>query len=429
MRLKTVIQGLLTQRLIGLLVTALIALALGAFGTTLSVFQIMASNPLTEVNSTTAYVVIDDWDPINELDWTPPLLSYSDGIQLFEMASDGKRVLTYDSKAVLSLPNSTRLYDYSGRATTPDFFTTFGATFKYGGPWNLSDEQSRRRAIVLSNSVNDVIFGGTNSIGQTILVEGESFTVSGVLNPFAMTPKVYDLHVNPYGKPEGFYVPFNTGIDIQLLPQGRLLGWRNEEIQSLDDVLKTSMIWLQLWVQFDDPTNLTAYGAKLQSFVEDIRHIGRVQRPGERTFLYSPSQWLRFNHVVKNDSKLLLLLAIIFLVICLLCVMGLMIASYASRKKEFAIYRSLGASRNYLIKRLAFEVITLTTMGCLIGVFLMLLGLNGIQQLYGESYKAVTALDINNILLAITIIYVSTLLACAIPITKHSSTLPASFLK
>ncbi|WMN60571.1 ABC transporter permease [Pseudoalteromonas xiamenensis] len=429
MRLRSILQGILTQRLVALLVTALIALALGAFGTTLSVFQIMSSNPMTPVNSTTAYVVIDDWDPLNELDWTPPLLSYNDGLQLFELASESKRVLTYDSKAVLHIPNSNRLFDYSGRVTTPDFFSTFGAKFQYGDSWNLQEDLSRDRLIVLSDDVNKEIFGGSNSVGKTLLVEGENFTVSGVLAPFEMTPKVYDLHVNPFGKPEGFYIPFNTGIEIQLLPQGRLLGWRNEEIQNLEDVLKTSMIWLQLWLQFDDPNDIAVYQSKVLSFVEILRQTGRVQRHGERVFLYSPSQWLQINHVVKNDSKLLLLMAIVFLIICLLCVVGLMLANYASRKKEFAIYRALGASRNYLIKRLSFEVMLLTTMGCFMGVLLIFLGLNGIQQLYGESYRAVTSVDVTNLLIAIAIIYVSTLSVCAFPITKHSSSLPASLLK
>ncbi|MCH1921092.1 ABC transporter permease [Shewanella sp. A3A] len=427
MRITTLYSNLWSQKLVALLVIALLALALGAFGTTFSVYRMMAHNPLAAVNDRTGYVLVDDGDPEHELDVTPPLLSLSDAQQLFQLASDGKRAITYWANAIFQKPDEARLYNYSVRITSPDFFEMFGAQFQYGKPWSLAEDEQRAHKIVLSAHINQALFGGENSVGRQLLLAGESYTIAGVLYPFDMSPKVYDIHYEPFSKPEDIYLPFNTGIALQLPPQGRMLDWRNEEINTMADVLQSSMIWLELWVQYPTAAQLQALAPRLANYVAQQRAVGRMLRSGELYSIVSPADWLAQNHLVKNDNKVLLLLALVFLVICLLCVVGLLFTSYATRKRHFATYRALGASSLYLGKMLTSEVLLLTTVGCVLGSLLVWGGSSYLQHNLGSSYRHV--LSLSSMLLAVGMIYLCALLSCVYPIVKHSRQLPAALLK
>ncbi|MCF6434902.1 ABC transporter permease [Pseudoalteromonas sp. MMG022] len=425
MRLSTLVCNLKSQSLVNVLVVMLIATGLGAFGTTYSVYHIMSSNPMSDVQHDTRYVTIDDWSPDKDLQWTPPLLSYQDGTALLQFLGASKGALTYDSKLVAQQPNSSYVYELTTRATTPDFFSIFHTQFKYGAPWSFEEDVNRTAVVVLSSHANKVLFDSSDSVGQLVYLDGKVYTVVGVLTEFEMTPKVYDLHVDPYAATEDLYIPFHTAIEHDVLPHGRLLGWRDEPMSGFRDVLTTSMIWLQLWVQFDSKQDMEAFNTALAGYTEQQSLKGRMLRGHKQFELLSSAQWLERNQVVNGDSKLLLMLAIVFLVICLVCVSALLFASYATRRRALNVYRALGASKRYVSSMLFAELTLLALGGCVLGMLLTALGLSYMEKLYGSSYQQVASLDLTPIVIAAVCCLFGVILASVLPISQccHSKSI------
>ncbi|CAM4118809.1 ABC transporter permease [Pseudoalteromonas byunsanensis] len=425
MRLSTLVSNLTSQSLVSVLVVLLIATGLGAFGTTYSVYHIMSSNPMSDGQHNTRYVIIDDWSPDKDLQWLPPLLSYQDGTALLELLGEGKGALTYDSKLVAQQPDSSYVYELTTRATTPDFFSIFRAQFKYGAPWSMAEDINRTAVVVLSHHANKVLFDSKDSVGQLVYLDSKAYTVVGVLKDFEMTPKVYDLHVDPYAATEDLYIPFYTAIENDVLPHGRLLGWRDEPISGFRDVLTTSMIWLQLWTQFDSTQSMAAFRSALAGYTEQQFLKGRMLRGRDQFELLTPAQWLQRNQVVNSDSKLLLILAVVFLVICLVCVAALLFASYATRRRSLNVYRALGASKQYVSRLLFAELSLLALSGCSLGLLLTALGLSYMEKLYGSSYQQVASLDITPIIIAAACCLLGVVLASVLPISQccHSKSI------
>ena len=79
-----------------------------------------------------------------------------------------------------------------GRTTTGDFFAMFDVPFMYGGGWDQAADDASQMVVVLSKKANDKAFGGADSVGQTVRLDGHDFKVVGVLDEWAPTPKLYD---------------------------------------------------------------------------------------------------------------------------------------------------------------------------------------------------------------------------------------------
>ena len=430
MRLKYIVSDIYTNKVMSLMVVLLVAMGIGSFGTTYSVYYMMANNPLASSESLTRYVRVDDWEPQKDLNWIPPLLAYNDAIHLASLAlPETKKALTYDSGAIIIRSIEDQPYETSARVTTPDFFSLFNVDFKYGRAWSAKQGEQKKRVVVLTSEINEKMFGGENSVGQTLIIEGEIFTVQGVLLPFSMTPKIYDLHVYPFGKLENILIPFQTGIDIGASPYGRMMGWRDEEVSNFDETLESSMIWLQLWLKFNSNSEMLAYQDAVYQYISEQKSIGRMLRNTVFDVLISPKDWLQLNKVIKTENRFLVLLAFAFFLICMISCMGLLYASFNTRKKKLAIQRAIGASRTRLIYNMLFEVLFLALIGCVIGGGIVYLGLQGMQELYGGSMHQLAEMSVASLSVSISLTVFSTALISLFPIINVCYQAPAPLLK
>ena len=75
--------------------------------------------------------------------------------------------------------------------TDPEFFDIFEMNFVYGTAVNALNTPY---SVVMTRPKAEMIFGKTNPVGQTFKIDGEEFTVSGVVDPFpANTHLKFDL--------------------------------------------------------------------------------------------------------------------------------------------------------------------------------------------------------------------------------------------
>jgi len=69
-------------------------------------------------------------------------------------------------------------------------------------------DDASQMVVVLSKKTNDKAFGGADSVGQTIRLDGHDYKVVGVLDEWAPTPKFYDLNNGAFDEIEELFVPF-----------------------------------------------------------------------------------------------------------------------------------------------------------------------------------------------------------------------------
>ena len=67
---------------------------------------------------------------------------------------------------------------------------------------------------MLSKETNEKAFGGQNSVGRTLRLDGRDYKVVGVLDDWAPTPKFYDLNNGAFDEIEELFVPFSLGVSL-----------------------------------------------------------------------------------------------------------------------------------------------------------------------------------------------------------------------
>src|SRR5690606_22847218 len=196
---------------------------------------------------------------------------------------------------------------------TNSSFSLFDVPFIYGGSWSDSADQNGAQQAVISESLNHSYFNGENSVGETLLLEGESFTITGVVaDSWSLTPSVYDLGMHPFKTPGQVYIPF-FNFERKAFPSwGDSNSWKYEEVTSHQAFLMTEQVWVQVWVSLIDEQQYQAYEQFLRSYIEEQKQIGRFQRP-LKFHLNTPEQWLEINQVVSEDNRILVGLSLAFL--------------------------------------------------------------------------------------------------------------------
>src|ERR1044072_1991638 len=185
-----------------------IAVGVGVCITTLTVFRLMSGDPLARRNAVLVSVTLDSWDPNSP--WTdehpelpPPELTYRDAQALYNSDIPDRKVMMRKASFVVEAPPKSGVAPFlvEGRTTTKDFFGMFSVPFKYGGGWDQAADDASQMVVVLSEKTNDKAFGGADSVGQILRLDGRDYKVVGVLDEWGPTPKCYDMHNGACGEP------------------------------------------------------------------------------------------------------------------------------------------------------------------------------------------------------------------------------------
>jgi len=191
-----------------------------------------------------------------------------------------------------------------------------GATliFSAHGVSRAVQDEARARVAIISRKLNDELFGGKDSIGKTLRLDGNDFRVVGVLDQWRPTPKFWDLYNDQYGATEDLFVPFSTSRDLKMSTRGSTNCWGDSggETRSLN----APCAWVQYWVELDSAAKAGEYRNYLGNYSDQQRAAGRFQRP-TNVRLRNVMDLLTFNKVVPSDVVMQLWLGFGFLLVCL----------------------------------------------------------------------------------------------------------------
>ena len=415
------------------LMVAAIAVGIGVSMTTLTVYYLMSSNPIPQKSDVLFAVTMDSWNPIRPFDddrpeRAPHQVTYHDAERLKALGMGKRQTAMFESSLIIEPVNEEDLpFEAGARVTSGDFFAMFDVPFIYGSGWDSAADNDAEPVVVLTRQLNERLFGGENSIGNWLTMEGRRFQVVGVMDSWEPTPRFYDPINGAFNEINEMFIPFSLTRVLELNSAGSDWGWKAEEITSFEQWLNSEAVWVQYFIELESPGDRDEYVAHLDAYVNDQKKLGRFERPLNNN-IYNVMEWMDYNEVVANDSKVLVGLSFLFLVVCLLSTVALTLTKFVGKKAETSLRRALGASRKIIFKQQLIEVALIGLSGGLLGLFLIMLGLQGIEYLY-DSPGGLVRLDWLMIFTAIAIAIVSSIVAGLYPAWRVCRIPPATQLK
>jgi len=429
--LKLALKSLRRNPVLSLLMVGAIGLGIGVCMTTLTVYTLMSNNPIPQKSDVLYAVQLDSWspdEPWEEPNLPPTQLTWRDAQSLLQSDIPVRQAVMFRGGfALQDMAEKLPPFAADARVTTRDFFALFEVPFQYGAAWDVAADHDPQQVVVLSKKINDKVFGGANSVGQSVKLDNREYRVIGVLADWLPTPKFYDLNNGNFNEPEEIFVPFGLTVPLELQSRGNSNGWKVEAITSYQQGLESEDVWLQYWVELPNAKSREAYQAFIDQYVMEQKKLGRFPRPLNNR-LTPVMQWLQVNKVVTEDSRVLLGLSFLFLAVCLLNIVGLLLAKFLGKSAETALRRALGATRGQILTKNLVEVGLIGVLGGALGLLLSLAGLQAIKALY-RNYERLVQLNAELLLVALLIALLSSLLAGIYPAWRAARQSPAGLLK
>lgn len=416
----------------GLMVAA-IAVGIGVSMTTLTVHYMMSGNPIPEKSDVLFAVTLDSWNPLRPFDddrpeRAPHQLTYADAERLARLAEGKRQTAMFETSLIIEPEKAGELpFEVGARAATADFFSMFNVPFLYGSGWDQGSDAAADTVVVLTRELNERLFGGENSVGRQLLMQERQFRVVGVADAWEPVPRFYDPINGGFQEVQDMFIPFSLTRDLELNSIGSDWGWKSEDIETFEQWLNSESVWVQYFVELDSPRDRDAYVDHLDAYVEGQKQLGRFERPMNNQ-IFDVMEWMEYHEVVANDSKVLLGLSFMFLLVCILSTIALLLTKFVGKKGEVSLRRALGADRKTIFRQQIVEVAVIGVAGGLIGLGLAMLGLQGIVALY-EPPPGLARLDWVMTTTAIVLSVASGILAGLYPAWRVCQIPPASQLK
>jgi putative ABC transport system permease protein len=416
-----------------------IALGIAVCTVTFTIYHAMATNPIPEKSGRLYAVALDSWSADRPYDdehpeHPPQLLTYPDATYLYGSKAASRSAVMYKSGALL-LPARPGVKPFNAtlRVTSHEFFPMFDVPFQYGQGWDAEADRGPQPLVVLSHETNEKVFAGENSVGRTVRLGTMDYRVAGVLKPWAPSPKFFDLNNGSFEDPEDAYVPYGWGRTLELPVYGNTNCWKAETGETYQDFLNSECVWLQFWVELPTLADRDRYQAALDNYARSQKAAGRMQRPLNNR-LYDVGQWLDRNEVVQRDNRVLIGIALLFLGVCLVNVVGLLLAKFLNAAPLTGLRRALGASRRDIVRQHMTEVVLIGLAGGLLGLLMAIGGLAGIRALYGSdfnrgAYERLTEIDPVVVAVTLALALLAGAVAGLYPSWRIGRTAPAVYLK
>jgi putative ABC transport system permease protein len=414
------------------LMIAAIAVGIGASMTIITVNYVMSGNPIPQKSDQLFYVQLDGWDPINHGDddyELPDQVTYLDAMALMKADKAYRQVASNRSSLVLEPQGEgERPFSVSTRNTWADFFPMFELPFIYGSGWDDSTDDNLEKVVVLGKEINERVFGGENSVGRSVRLNGMDFQIVGVMDEYLPVPRFYDVTTGAFDEPAEIFIPFNIAVEYELSRNGNTSCWKSPDGDGFEAFLNSECVWIQFWAELRNDEEKQDYMAFLNAYAEQQKELGRFPRPINNR-LSDVMEWMENQEVVEEDARVMLGLSLLFLVVCLLNTVGLLLAKFLGKSADISLRRALGASRSSLFIQHMIESGMIGLGGGIFGLGLTWLGLRGIEMLFGDFIKNLVGLDGVMVLAAIGLAIVSALLAGLYPTWRACRIAPASQLK
>ncbi|MDT5156916.1 MAG: hypothetical protein QOH51_1273 [Acidobacteriota bacterium] len=268
-----------------------------------------------------------------------------------------------------------------GMSVTANLFPTLGAEAAQGRTFKAEENQTgNNKVVVLSDGFWRRRFGGVPVVGKNITLNGEPYTVVGVMPP-----------TFPFGREFGQQQAPDLWSPITFTPQ------------QLDPNSSLTSEYLGVLARMKPGVRFEQAQAEMDSMAADLR---RQYMPG-----MDASNWgllltpLNEFVVGKIRTALFILLGAVLFVLLIACanVANLMLARGAVRQKEIAVRTALGASRWRVVRQLLTESVLLSLVGGGLGLLLAMWGVDLLLKLNDNRLPRATEIGLDSRVLLFTL--------------------------
>ncbi|MBD8880594.1 MULTISPECIES: ABC transporter permease [Rhodanobacter] len=420
--------------------TLLMVLAIG-FGvaasmTTWSVFRAVSGDPIPWKSSRLFVPQLDIWGPDSRKKGGYTDISdafdYTDALALMRDHRGKLQSAMYQvSPSVVPADAAKHPINVSGHAVFSEFFPMVEAPFKYGSGWSAQDDQNRSHVLVLSDKLNQKLFGDVNSVGKSVNIEGKDYRVVGVVDRWNPQPRYYDV-VNTGGfvgdGAEDVFLPFNTAIDVGMPNNGNTNCNEIPKEAGFIGLQHSSCVWIAYMVELDSATDVDSYKNYLDGYMRQQQQAGRFNWAPKYKLSDLPA-WLDSEHVVPDDTKVSLLVALGLLIVCLVNTAGLLLAKFLRRSGEIGVRRALGAPRAAVYAQFLTEAGMVGAAGGVLGLLLTGVGVACVGWVLPKDIAALARLDVSLLAMTLVVAVIATVLAGLYPTWRASRVQPAWQLK
>ena len=349
-----------------------LAIGVAASVSTLTILHVMSGDPIPS-KSERLFVPMFDVAPTKG--YTPGegpndrQMSYPDARNLLAGQKGARRTAIFGVAALIE-PERKDLgvFQSMGLALTRDFFAMFEAPFLHGQAWSEADDAAGAKVVVLSRTVAEKLYGDVSPVGKRVTMMGQQYQIVGVLDRFAPLPHYYRLigGTGKFGSEDELFIPFTSAVRNQISPSGNMNCSGNSGA-GYAAMLASECTWIQFWFETSSAGERDELQSYIDSYAGEQRKLGRLPRAAANK-LYDVMEWLTYNKVVGNDSKLSAWLAFGFLLLCLVNTVGLLLAKFSVRAAEVGIRRALGASRREIFRQFLTETAVIGLAGGMLGL-------------------------------------------------------------
>ncbi|MGH8399616.1 MAG: ABC transporter permease [Gammaproteobacteria bacterium] len=405
-----------------------IGLGIGASMTMLTVLHVMSADPIPDRSAQLFYPQLDpqSMDGYTKGEEPPDQLTWIDAMNLLHAGKGTRQVAMTGGRVTVRPPQGdARAFFADARYTSADFFAMFEVPFAYGSGWTAADDDKQARVAVIARDLADKLYGADHAVGQSLRLGKDTFRVIGVIDHWDPVPHYYDLTQGSYGKTEQVFLPLQTAMALKQGTQGDIECWnRMPEDGNLQNA---DCVWMQFWVQLDTPAQVEAYRQFLVNYSQQQKTLGRFARP-PNTRLHDVMAWLDYNHVIPGSVQLQGLLALGFMLVCLLNTVALLLVKFLRRGGELSVRRAMGASRRAVFSQLLVEASLVGLSGGLLGLLLACCGLWVVRQQPAD-YAGLAHLDTAMLGATFVLAVFATVLAAVFPAWRACRLMPARLLK
>ena len=286
-----------------------------------------------------------------------------------------------------------------------NYLSVYGYQVKNGRGFTESDFVNFRKVVLVDATAVNNLFGGINPVGEAVELQGDVFTVVGVVDlSDSFAPTINSIN--------DYWLYANTSSGTIYMP---------------------SSVWPTAY-QFDEPQNVAI---KVDS-TDDMASVGKAAADiltekqimdKQSDFDYRSQDMLeqaqQLQSMSESTNMQLVWIASISLIVGGIGVMNIMLVSVTERTSEIGLKKALGAKKRRIRMQFLTEAAVLTSLGGLIGVASGI----GLAQLISKMMQIPVSVSIPAILISVVFSTVIGVVFGLVPAIKAANLNPIDALR